>query len=200
VSVLEIAFFSFCALFVLGGAVVTIAARRAVRSAMGLLGAIVGVAGCYLMLSAEFLAAVQLIVYAGAVVVLFIFVVMLLGAAGQNPGQLGAVVPRYVGAGTLLLAGAGALGLMLELAWDWAPVLPRLPQGFGEIEGLGRELFTATIVPFELTGVLLLVAAVGALAVARGKQPDPTRLSEPTPAPTDPSSEPKSREGSEAAS
>ena len=76
---LEVVFFAVCTLFVLLGAVFTVAARNPIRGAMGLLTTILGVAGMYLLLAAELLAAVQVVVYAGAVVILFLFVIMLIG-------------------------------------------------------------------------------------------------------------------------
>ncbi|MCC6554739.1 MAG: NADH-quinone oxidoreductase subunit J [Polyangiaceae bacterium] len=140
---------------------------------MGLLTTIIGIAGMYLMLSAELLAAVQVLVYAGAVVVLFIFVIMLLGPASMSPRDARSAIPRYIGAGVFLAASAGAL--LLALAAGSPPGKPpEAPAGLGTIEALGKELFTAGVVPFELSGALLLVAVVGAVAVARGKQPDPT--------------------------
>ncbi len=176
---IELAFFAASALLVLGGGVATVAARRPIRSAMGLLATILGICGCYLLLSAELLAAIQLIVYAGAVVVLFIFVVMLLGPAAVSPSDKTAALPRYLGAGAFAASALGAGYLMRRLASEQltSTKLPNLPDGFGTIERIGRELFTTNVIPFELTGALLLVAVVGAMAVARGKQPDPTRFS-----------------------
>jgi len=174
VSVIEIAFYLLCAVLTLGGGLFTIGSRRPIRSAMGLLATILGVAGCYLMLSAEFLAAIQLIVYAGAVVVLFIFVVMLLGSAATTPTDAGSAIPRYLGAGVFLASAFGALGLVLTGASETSLEVAKLTDDFGTIEALGQEIFTNKLVPFELTGALLLVAVVGALAVARGKQADPT--------------------------
>jgi NADH-quinone oxidoreductase subunit J len=173
----EIALFVLSALFTLGGGVATVGSRRPIRSAMGLLATILGICGCYLLLHAELLAAVQLIVYAGAVVVLFIFVVMLLGAAATSPPDAGSAVPRYLGAGVFLAFAvtAGALVMTIASERSGAP-LGKPAAGFGTIEKLGHELFTAKIIPFELTGALLLVAVVGALAVGRGKHDDPTRL------------------------
>lgn len=172
---IEVAFFALCALLTFGGGVATVGSRRPIRSAMGLLASILGVAGCYLMLAAEFLAAIQLIVYAGAVVILFIFVVMLLGSAATSPSDARSAVPRYLGAGVFLLSAAGALALVIKAAAETTKGAPNLPEGFGTIEKMGHEIFTTKVVPFELSGALLLVAVVGALAVARGKQPDPTR-------------------------
>ena len=113
---IEVAFFALCALLTFGGGVATVGSRRPIRSAMGLLASILGIAGCYLMLAAEFLAAIQLIVYAGAVVILFIFVVMLLGSAATSPSDARSAVPRYLGAGVFLLSAAGALALVVQAA------------------------------------------------------------------------------------
>ncbi len=173
----EWVFFVVAAIFTLGGAIATVGSRRPIRSAMGLLATILGICGCYLMLKAEFLATVQLIVYAGAVVILFIFVVMLLGSAATSPSDAGSALPRYLGAAVFLacVVGAGALVMSVAAERTKGATLPRAAAGFGTIEKLGHELFTEKVIPFELTGALLLVAVVGALAVGRGKQPDPTR-------------------------
>jgi NADH-quinone oxidoreductase subunit J len=128
----------------------------------------------YLQLSAEFLAAIQIIVYAGAVVVLFLFVIMLLGpSATTSAGAAGTKVSRYFNAGLAALIAVGALSLLWRTRVQIV-ALPKKPENLGTIEGIGRELFTTHLVPFELSGALLLVAVVGAVAVARGKQIDPT--------------------------
>jgi NADH-quinone oxidoreductase subunit J len=175
VKALQIACFALAALLCLGGGLATILARRPVRSAVGLLTAILGVAGCYLMLSAELLAVIQLIVYAGAVVVLFLFVAMLLGPAADSPRDRTAVLPRWVATLTFGASAVGASALVLRLAGGFGPELPPRPVGFGTVSAVGHELFTTKIVPFELTGLLLLVAVVAAVTVARGKHRDPTR-------------------------
>jgi NADH-quinone oxidoreductase subunit J len=171
---LELAYFGLCALMVLVGGISTVAARNPIRGAMGLLGSILGIAGMYLMLSAEFLAAVQLLVYAGAVVVLFIFVIMLLGPSATSGRDARTAIPRYLGAGVFLASAVGALGLLMSAGRGVVTAFPVAPLGFGSIEALGHELFTTELAAFELSGALLLVAVVGAVAVARGKQPDPT--------------------------
>ena len=106
---LELAYFGLCALMVLVGGISTVAARNPIRGAMGLLGSILGIAGMYLMLSAEFLAAVQLLVYAGAVVVLFIFVIMLLGPSAPSGRDARTAIPRYLGAGVFLASAVDRL-------------------------------------------------------------------------------------------
>jgi len=174
VKALEIGLFALSALLVIGGALITVGSRRPVRSAMGLLCTVFGVAGSYLLLSAQFLAAIQLIVYAGAVVVLFIFVVMLLGPAATSPRDARSAIPRYTAWAVFLASAIGALAFVTGLATGKSVPTPPTPEGFGDIGAIGREIFTHKIVPFELTGALLLVAVVGALAVARGKHRDPT--------------------------
>ena len=81
--------FGLCAVVCLTGAIITISAQNPIRGAMGLLATIFGIAGLFLILRAEFLTAIQLIVYAGAVVVLFVFVLMLLGADARAPARSG---------------------------------------------------------------------------------------------------------------
>ena len=172
-NTVELVFFAVATFFVLGGGVFTVAQRNPIRSAMGLLTSIVGVAGMYLMLSAEFLAAIQILVYAGAVVILFLFVIMLLGPSAMSERDTKTAISRYLAAGVFLVSSGTALFLLARMAA--APTLLKAPPaGFGHIEALGRELFAAQLVPFELSGALLLVAVVGAVAVARGKQIDPT--------------------------
>ena len=170
----DLVFFGLCTLLVLLGGIGTVAAKNPIRGAMGLLTSIVGIAGMYLQLSAEFLAAIQIIVYAGAVVVLFLFVIMLLGpSATTSAGAAGTKVSRYFNAGLAALIAVGALSLLWRTRVQIV-ALPKKPENLGTIEGIGRELFTTHLVPFEFSGALLLVAVVGAVAVARGKQIDPT--------------------------
>ena len=175
-SKLELIYFSLCALLAIGGGVGTVAARNPIRGAMGLLATIVGVAGLFLLLSAEFLAVIQILVYAGAVVVLFLFVLMLLGPSARTRRDARTAVPRYIGAGVFLALSASAIILLARATKGQVTLLGKAGPGFGTIEGLGAELFREGIVPFELSGALLLVAVVGAVAVARGKQIDPTLL------------------------
>jgi NADH-quinone oxidoreductase subunit J len=150
------------------GAIGTVSARNPVRGAVGLLTTIVGIAGLFLKLSAQFLAAIQLIVYAGAVVVLFVFVLMLLGADAAAIREDRARFAKIVSA---VLLGAMAIGVMFAVApradqvTQFGPALP----DHGSVEAVGKMLFSVGIVPFELSTALLVVAVVGAIAVARGK-------------------------------
>lgn len=162
-------FFSVCALVALVGAVSTVAAKNPIRGAVGLLATIVGIAALFLKLAAQFLAAIQLIVYAGAVVVLFVFVIMLLGPdanLGDKPAKLR--LSRWGAAILLLVLGAGAF---FGLRGGWGEPVPLGPvrADFGSTEAVGGLLFRQGLVPFEIATALLIVAVVGAIAVARSK-------------------------------
>lgn len=164
------AFFILMSALCLAGAIVTVGARNPIRGAVGLLFTIVGIAGLFLRLNAEFMAAIQLIVYAGAVVVLFVFVIMLLGPdAARVPGGPPKARASRVFAGVFMLAlatgAAVAFGLSKPPGARFAPAQPE----FGSVELVGREIFTRSIVPFELATALLIVAVIGAIAVARGR-------------------------------
>ena len=163
-------FFLVASAVALFGAFMTIASRSPIRSAVGLLINIVGIAALFLQLNAQFLAAIQLIVYAGAVVVLFVFVIMLLGPdAGSGEGSVGrARLARYGAGAFFVLLAAGAAHLVSNSDIP-ATHFHRLPPGFGSVEALGTLLFGSDVIPFELATALLLVAVVGAIAVARGK-------------------------------
>jgi NADH-quinone oxidoreductase subunit J len=163
-------FFVVASVVALCGALMTIASRSPIRSAVGLLITIVGIAALFLQLDAQFLSAIQLIVYAGAVVVLFVFVIMLLGPdAGDGEGTVvRARLARY-GAGaffTVMALGAAHLISRSDLP---ATHFHKLPPGYGSVQALGTLLFNGDVIPFELTTALLIVAVVGAIAVARGK-------------------------------
>ena len=163
-------FFVVASIVALAGAVMTIASRSPIRSAVGLLITIVGIAALFLMLNAQFLSAIQLIVYAGAVVVLFVFVIMLLGPdAGSGEVSVGrARVARYGAGGFFVLLAAGAAHLIAHSSGP-ATRFAIAPAGHGSVEGIGTLLFKETVIPFELATALLIVAVVGAIAVARGK-------------------------------
>jgi NADH-quinone oxidoreductase subunit J len=162
--------FAVCAIACLVGALVTVAAQNPIRGAMGLLTTIFGIAGLFLKLRAEFLTAIQLIVYAGAVVVLFVFVLMLLGPDARAPARSGrSGASRALGG--VLFAGASllaliSLGRQVEQPTGLGPVAP----GHGSVESVGKLLFSEGLFAFELVTALLIVAVIGAIAVARGRQ------------------------------
>jgi NADH-quinone oxidoreductase subunit J len=161
--------FALCAVACLFGALVTVAAQNPIRGAMGLLTTIFGIAGLFLKLRAEFLTAIQLIVYAGAVVVLFVFVLMLLGADARAPARSGrSGASRLFGGGLFVVASAFVL---FSLGAKSTPtgLGPARPD-HGTVEAVGTLLFNEGIFAFELATALLIVAVVGAIAVARSRQ------------------------------
>ncbi|MDX2267226.1 MAG: NADH-quinone oxidoreductase subunit J [Bryobacter sp.] len=138
--------------------------RHPIASALSLIGVMGSIAVLYLLLGAEFIAAVQLIVYAGAIMVLFIFVIMLLNAGAESP--MGKSWPSRLFGIPLLTV---FLALLAYLIQTYAPSLPNvrfgaMTTGAGE---LGRSLFTKYLLPFEVTSVLVLIAILGAVVLAR---------------------------------
>jgi NADH-quinone oxidoreductase subunit J len=170
---LALVYFYGCAVTALVGALGVVVAKNPIRSAMGLLLLILSVAGLFLALHAQFLAAIQLIVYAGAIVVLFLFVIMLLGPSATPPSDRRGVVARVIGGGLFAAAAIGAALLVVgadRLAKRPPMDVPPLDPSFGGIDAFGSVLFSDALVPFELSSALLMVAVVGAVAVARGRQ------------------------------
>jgi NADH-quinone oxidoreductase subunit J len=165
-------YFYTCALLAVLGALATISAKNPIRGAMGLLLMILAIAGLFLALHAQFLAAIQLIVYAGAIVVLFLFVIMLLGPSATPPSDHRGRIPRIIGAAVFAASGLGAMALLVNSV-PKAPFGPTgypSPQGdFGSVDAFGRIIFTQGLAPFELSSALLMVAIIGAVAVARGR-------------------------------
>ncbi len=154
------------ALLAVGGALSMLLARNPIYAAMSLVLAFFGLAGLYVLLSAELIAALQIIVYAGAIMVLCMFVIMLL-----NLGEADLEVPKI----TLGSAVGGATALIFWcFSWLLFEGLPdalptALPEGFGQVAAVGKLLYTQFILPFEATSVLLLAAIVGAVVVAKAK-------------------------------
>ncbi len=136
-----------------------------IASALSLIGVMGSLAVLYLQLGGEFIAAAQVIVYAGAIMVLFVFVIMLLNA-GAEPATF--QVSRFVKYFGLILL-AAFLGL---ISFIIQALLPKT-EGvlFGTFQGtaldVGRKLFTSYLLPFEVTSVLILIALVGAIVLAR---------------------------------
>jgi NADH-quinone oxidoreductase subunit J len=163
-----LAYFYICAALAVSGALGVALAKNAIRAAMGLLLLILSLAGLFLSLRAEFLAVIQLIVYAGAVVILFLFVIMLLGPSADPPHDHRGRVTRAIGATVFSLAMFAALW-PLSIAAHAHPMVSATAE-FGSIDSFGWSLYTGAVVPFELSSALLMVAVLGAVAVARGRQ------------------------------
>jgi NADH-quinone oxidoreductase subunit J len=166
-------YFFVCAAFAVLGAMGVVTAKGAIRSAMGLLLLILSVAGLFLSLRAQFLAAIQLIVYAGAIVILFLFVIMLLGPSADLPEDRRGRVMRGFGAVVFGLFMFAILPALFRSAQMHGRAIAE--PSFGSIDAFGWSLFNDALVPFELSSALLMVAVLGAVAVARGRQGEGAR-------------------------
>ncbi len=158
----ELVLFIIFALAALLGAVTTVWARNPVYSALGLMLTLFSVAVFYVSNGAHFVAAVQVIVYAGAVMTLFLFVIMLVGVDRAEDRKENLPVQRPVALGLLALFGAGVL-VAGRFVWVTGPVSGNGEEG--TIEALGGELFRRWVLPFELTALLLIIAAAGTIAL-----------------------------------
>jgi NADH-quinone oxidoreductase subunit J len=143
-----------------------IMARNPVYAAMSLVSAFFWLAGIYVLLTAHLLAFVQIIVYAGAIMVLFLFVVMLLSLTDAELGLEKMTALKVVG----VVGTAGLLSLIVTALVQSGPRAMRaVGEDFGTVRAVGKILFTQYLLPFEATSVLLLVAIVGAVVVAKEK-------------------------------
>ncbi|MBP6835748.1 MAG: NADH-quinone oxidoreductase subunit J [Kofleriaceae bacterium] len=174
------------ALGTIGGAIFVITRRNLIAAVMGMVGTFLGIAAAYMLLYASFLAVMQMLVYAGAIMVLFVFVVMILNKPEDEPRT------HAVGIFGKGLAGVGLAYLALRLVltvWNVSPPNPKLAtmapppvvvmqqdkQGqpvkisheWGSTKAVGTRLFGDYLFPFEAISILLLIAVVGAIAVAR---------------------------------
>ena len=175
-------FAGFAGVLVVSG-LLTILHKNAVTSALFLVLAFCSLAGIYLMLGAEFLGMVQVIVYAGAIMVLFLFVIMYLNLQHDIETGVQLALRRGVGwlAGGVLAAEAAML-----FARRWAPgpaATLGVPTAAGNTQTVGLALYTRYLFPFEITSMLLLVAMVGAVVIAKGRGPHVERGRPPQGAP-----------------
>lgn len=156
----------------LGGAVGVVASRNPVHAALSLVATLFGIAVLFVAQDANFLAAVQVIVYAGAIVVLFLFVIMFLGvdkAEDLRVEPLGGqrIAAGVVGAGVVALVIAALASTEWEATGVTSGVGKLAKEGTYDINSLSEALFTRYLFAFELTSVLLLIAVVGAVVLSR---------------------------------
>jgi NADH-quinone oxidoreductase subunit J len=164
-------FYIFATGVVVAGAQVVLR-RNPIYGALSLVGCFFFLAGIYVLLAAHLIAILQIMVYAGAVMVLFVFVIMLLNLKDEELGEQRITVMKGVGI-LAVLATASVIawrafgsaypekGLALDNAVQVA--------GFGTVREVGRVLYLSSVLPFEVTSLLLLVAVVAAVVVAKGK-------------------------------
>jgi len=163
---MQILFFVLAGMALISG-VLVVFQTHPLRSALWLIVNFFAVAGIYLLAQAEFIAAIQIIVYAGAVMVLFLFVIMLLNL--RQPEE----TPKRPFYGQklagIILAFFTALILVYGFSQSKLPAAKEAVPGLGNTESIARALFTDYLLPFEVTSVLLLVAIVGAVVLAKTK-------------------------------
>jgi NADH-quinone oxidoreductase subunit J len=170
--ILFIVFAGFC----LAGAINLLLRSHPINSALSLIVVMTSLAVLYLLLGAEFLAAAQVIVYAGAIMVLFTFVVMLLNA-GREERTMGSRSARAVGFPAVVVL-LGVIATVILKAHGLG--VAALRDGVTSIAELSKVLFTELLLPFEVTSVLILIAILGAVALARQGDGDPHGNSERT--------------------
>ena len=150
---------AFWSILVLTGAIWTVSVPNLFRAALGLGVVLVGVAGLFIVLAAEFLGFMQILVYVGAVLTLVVFAVMLTSASAQP--AISVPARRQVPAAVLSVA------VVLLLVRVTAPVLaPAAPAGVVDVPALGQALVTTLVLPFEVISLVFVAAMVGAIAVA----------------------------------
>ena len=157
--------FWFLSVLALGSAIMVISAKNPVHSVLWLIVTFFSISGHYLLMNAQFLAIVNIIVYAGAIMVLFLFVVMLMNLNADSEPQKNKVL-QFAG-----VVSGGCLFLVLIAALMKSEVAGNKVQmvvgDAGLINNLGRELFRNYLVPFEISSVLFLSAMIGAVVIAK---------------------------------
>ena len=180
------------ALLVIGGAIFVITRSNLIAAVMGMVGTFFAIAVVYVMLYAHFLAAIQVLVYAGAIMVLFVFVIMILNRPEDEPwarqalagkilvvlaslyllyamfGVLKGVKPEQAAKGEI----PGDVVLLPEYVTKDGDIVAEQTAQFGSSKAVGQTLFSDFLFPFEAVSLVLLIAVVGAIAVARPQDPD----------------------------
>ena len=163
----ELVVFVLMGLSTLAGGVTVVLARNPVRSAMGMLASLASLAVIYVVNLAHLVAAVQVVVYAGAVLTLFLFVIMFIGVDRAEDTSETIPLQRKLVAGLALLVAVGAAVLVWRGRFSWTPTASEsVPIPNGTVQALGGELFTTWVLGVEVTALLLTIAAVGAIALA----------------------------------
>jgi NADH-quinone oxidoreductase subunit J len=167
---MEILFFMFATIAVVA-ALNVILQRNPIYCAIGLIVTLCSLAGLFLTLSAQFIAAIQIIVYAGAIMVLFVFTIMLLNVRSEEAKVDRQKFLRWL-AVPLFLALLGEVYYVVRTVNNPPPQIPATGTAppveiLGTVESIGREMFTSYLLPFEATSVLILMAIVGAMLLAR---------------------------------
>jgi len=176
--------FAILAVVLIASAIFTVTQKSPVYSVIGLLANFIALAVLYFSLDAEFLGIIQIVVYSGAILMLFVFVIALL-SSGIGPFRLGEnKMPRAVVPAIVATVAAFALLIFGVASRPIGALPPHTPTStlgavgdpgvFGSVADFGRELFTAQLLPFEVTALVLMVAVIGVVMIAGDAVPQPT--------------------------
>ena len=159
------------ALVSVGGAVFVITRKNLIAAVMGMVGSFLGIAAIYMMLYAQFLAVVQMLVYAGAIMVLFVFVVMILNRPEDEPVAPTGRFGQALGGAAILYLVYRLVMILLQVqapaSAAAAPPATAAGYDWGSVRAVGMDLFGPGLFPFEAISILLLLAVVGAIAIAK---------------------------------
>ena len=164
----EVVLFWIFALCTVGSSILVVVARSPINAAMSLVGAFFFLAGLYVLLWAHTIAVLQVLVYAGAVMVLFLFVIMLLSLSERGP-RSPITVSRVLGGAAAVGLGALLTIVLLQLDGRAPPMSPEAASRFGTIARMGELIYLTYLFPFEAVSLLLLAAMVGAVVVAKSR-------------------------------
>jgi len=173
-SIPDVLVFILSALIILGGAVGVVASRNPVHSALCLIATFLGIALAFVEQEAHFLAAVQIIVYAGAIVILFLFVIMFLGVDRSESLRVEPLSSqRPIAVGAVAVVTGALIALMAVGGWySGAQSVAGPTDPNHDVNVLGKAVFTTYLLAFEATALLLIIAVVGAVLLAR-REPEP---------------------------
>ena len=163
------------AVLMIGSAVFTVTAQKPVYSVVGLLVNFVCLAALYLELQAEFLAVIQIVVYSGAILILFVFVIALL-SSGVRPFDVGPNRARFVLYPAVIFAVLSLAAIAITALRTPIPVATSLgvtgdANAFGSVANFGTALFTTNLLPFEVTAFILMVSVIGVVLIAGDEDP-----------------------------
>src|SRR2546422_6512073 len=159
---IQILFFFFAALAA-GAAINVLVQKHVLYSALSLILMLIAMSGLFILLRADFLAVIQIIVYAGAIMVLFVFVIMLLNLPADEDGADRLRWLKFIG----VPLGLFFLLLVVATLWNVEPLQSALAPVVGSPEAIGKSLFSDYLLPFEVTSLLILIALVGAVVFAK---------------------------------
>ena len=160
---IEVLFFLFAAM-ALGSAINVLAQKHVLYSALSLIMMLASVAGLYVLLRADFLAVIQILVYTGAIMVLFVFVIMLLNVtSGEEAAEDPMKWLKFIG----IPAGLFLLAMISSVVWRTGVEGVDTAGFIGTPEAIGTSMFTDYLLPFEATSLLILIAIIGAVVLAK---------------------------------